>query len=155
MSPGSGGQVDLLVIGPTGIFVVTVIPGWRASAGTAVYAGAIPLRGAAKVSWRLAQAVADALAEGFPEWAEIAVRPLVAITSTRALPLGLDAVLDVPVLPHRELRGWIQHSYPRIYADLHVAALTAAAETLLPAAVALTNVSGWLAEIGVDETPSQ
>ena len=48
--PGGGGQVDLLVIGPTGIFVVTVIPGWRgvAAAGTAVYAGPIPLRGAAR-----------------------------------------------------------------------------------------------------------
>ena len=85
---------------------------------------------------RLAQAVADALAEGFPEWAEVAVRPLGGHHVHPRPAARPDAVLDVPVLPHRELRGWIQHSYPRIYADLHVAAFTAAAETLLPAAVA-------------------
>ncbi|MGV9387240.1 nuclease-related domain-containing protein [Nonomuraea sp. NPDC003707] len=132
--PRSRANIDHLVIGPTGVFVVDSKK-WhrrtsiRPGSGT-LWVGSTPIDKVIGPVVFEARAASDALsrATGQP----VKAVPVIAVHGARLPRWGAINAQGTSILRASRLHGWITHR-PRQYTAGQVAALTAAAERALPA----------------------
>jgi len=142
--PGTTAQTDHILIGPTGVHLITDLRPQATTlhlAGERLWDGPVPLTVTFERLWWEVDQLIGALERTLLEGWFVPVAPILAIHRA-TLPAGLSSVADTVVVPYAAVPGFITQAAPALSLT-EVAYLAGLIEQLCPAAGDYLDLPAW------------